>query len=195
MIRSLILCALLAPLAACYAAPVARPRVAEVEKPAPAPAPAPAPESTVLADPFAEQMVSEELVTEEIVADDPTCPMSVAETTVAFLETETGAALVFETGAIDEVRSRVDTIAMDHNKTHPTGGAPDSGTVHASGGATYPPSTRVPRITTPSQATVELTGTGVRLFYTAEPQHIDALREELRAQAITMASGRCEASP
>ena len=199
MIRSLILCAILAPLTACYAAPVAKRRVAQAEKPAPAPAPAPAPTAepeNALANPFAEEVVSEEIITEDLVAaDDPTCPMSVPETSVAFLETETGAALVFETGAIDEVRGRVDAIAMDHNKAHPTGGAPDGATVHASGGATYPPSTRVPRVTTPSQATVELTGTAVKLTYTAEPQHIEALREELRVQAITMASGRCEASP
>lgn len=192
MIRSLILCMLLAPLMACYAAPVARPRVAKAAKPAPAPPPAPAPASTVLADPFAEQMVVEELVAEDLAPADPSCPMSIPGTSVAFLETETGAALVFETGDVAEVRARLDSIAMDHNKALPQD---DATAVHASGGATYPASTKIPRVKTPSQATVELTATGVRLFYTAEPQFIDALREELAAQAITMASGRCEASP
>jgi hypothetical protein len=192
MIRSLILCLLLAPLTACYAAPVAKPRVAKAEKPAPAPAPEPAPTNTELADPFAESAVTEDLITEEIVPEDPSCPMAVTGTSVAFLETETGAALVFETGDIAEVRTRLDAIAMDHNEANPSA---DATTVHASGGATYPKSTRVPRVTTPSQATVEITATGVRIFYTAEPQFIESLREELREQAITMAGGRCEASP
>jgi hypothetical protein len=202
MKRSLILPLLLAPITACYAAPVAPRKVAKVEKPAPAPAPAPAPQPDP--EPIAPEVAAP--IVEELLPEDTRCPMAVEGTSVAFVETETGAALMFETPGVSEVQTRLEVIAMDHNKVHPPGdagtavaGSEDWGdrddTIHASGVATLQPSVRLPRVTTPSQATVEVNGTGVRLLYTAEPQLVEKLRDELRAQAIAMASGQCEAPP
>lgn len=190
-----------APLAACYNAPVAQRRVAKAEKPAPAPKltqvlvpspePVPVPVETEVAP----------TIVEDLIVEDTSCPMSVAETTVAVVETETGAALMFETAGVAEVQSRLDTIAMNHNKANqrPIPDSEDWGdrddSIHASGGVSIEPSSHPLRITTPSQAVVETHGTGVRLVFTAEPQHIEQLREEIRAKAISMASGRCSDSP
>jgi hypothetical protein len=207
MKRTLILASLLSAIAACKTAPVARPKVAKAPPP---PAAAPAPKAEVapepvseLVDPYEMQPIEDELVAEE--PADPSCPMSVADTTVAFVETERGAALMFETPTVAEVQTRLDAIAMDHNESQPprpipgTEGSDEWGerddTVLASGGVEPAAATaRLPRVSTPSQATVEISSTGVRLSYRAEAEHVEALREELRAQAVILASGRCDES-
>lgn len=175
---------LAAPLAACHTAPVANPRVTAVAKPAPAPVETPAPQPPA---PIAPEVAAP--IIEELIAEDPSCPMSVPETTVAFIETETGAALMFETSDVTEVRSRLDAIAFEHNKA---GWTSDDGTVHASGGVQpIGEPTRLPVISTPSKATVETTGSGVRIDFAAEPGQLDRLRDEVRQQSIAMSGGRC----
>jgi len=189
--------------AACTTAPSApRNTVRVVEPPPPPPAeisvpePMPAPIATASAP-----------IVEELIPEDRECPVAVSGTTVAFVETEAGAALMFSTEQIAEVSARLDAIAGEHNAINDLPPPPSfdpvaaddddedwgdrDDTVHASGGARVNRATGTLPVRTPSQARVEIFATGVRLIYTAEPTDLERLREELRRLAIAMATGQC----
>jgi hypothetical protein len=157
-------------LIACTHAPVAKRPTSQVAEPSPEPKRPLAPEDE-LAD-FPERddavltavaprptvppptMIEEELVEEE----DPTCPMSVPGTTVAFVETSTGAMLLFEAAHPDEVQRRLEA-----------------------------------RFAGSTEASVELDGTSVRVVFSANPERLARLREEVRGESLLMARGRCSA--
>lgn len=67
--------------------------------------------------------------TKPVATDDPSCPVTVAGTSVNVEDTDTGAALVFvTTGDVAEVRKRVSTMAEMHNDHHGSMGPLPDGT-------------------------------------------------------------------
>src|SRR5438067_13644662 len=118
-IRSLLF--LIVPAAACYTAPVHHN----------------APPKTAAATPLAEETAP----TPAPLAIDETCPMAVPGTFVSVEDNIDGATLVFTTsGDINALRSRVISLANDHNKEQLKIGALPVGSqrTYANGGATYP---------------------------------------------------------
>ena len=213
MTRTLIILSLVAPAVACTVAPTG-PRRTTVAEPRPTPAaePMPAPEPIAelepedqLANPFEEDLA------EDLALDDPSCPMTVPDTTVAFVETDTGAALSFETSDVAELKGKIDALVVAHNDTHhppdlveaeeevaAAGEEPErDDPILASGGVRAAPAgtEAILPVTTPSEAFVEISGTGIRLVYVTQPEHLDALREEISGHAVVLAGGRCIASP
>ena len=209
MKRTLIILSLVVPAAACTVAPAGPRRTVAVEEPRPTPVAEPMPAPEPIAELEPEDQLANPFIEEELALDEPSCPMTVPGTTVAFVETSTGAALSFETMDVAELKSKVDAIVVAHNDTHhPPELAPeeevaagetpeDDDPILASGGVRAAPADAeaILPVTTPSEAFVEINGTGVRLVYVTEPEHLGALRDEIRGHALALAGGRCTASP
>lgn len=120
-IRSLVLF-LIVPAAGCYTKPV----------------PPTEPAKTEAATPVAKETTP---ATPPTLAIDETCPMAVPGTSVSVEDSIDGATLVFTTnGDVTALRSRVISMANDHNSAHIKIGALPRGSqgTYASGGATYP---------------------------------------------------------
>jgi len=142
-----------------------------------------------------------------VTADDPTCPVSVAGTSVTAEDTTTGAALVFvTTGDVAELRKRVGALAKTHNDHHaamgplPTGteqgptGGHDHHAMAGSGGheghAMTGPETMT--ISIHSKASAEDIEGGAKLVFIAFPDGIAKIQGELRMHAQHLASGTCK---
>jgi hypothetical protein len=131
-------------------------------------------------------------------AEDPSCPVAVPGTSVNVEDTETGAALAFvTTGDVAELRARVGRMAQMHNDAHgkmgplPTG-AEGGGHDHAAMGHDHEHAGHAGgMISVHSQAAVEEIEGGARIVYTAGPNDLGALRDELRMHAEHMAAGTC----
>jgi hypothetical protein len=152
-------------------------------------------------------------------ADDPSCPLLVAGTSVAVEDTDTGAALVFvTTGDAAAVRKRAATLVDMHNAHHAgmtangsddmagmpgmnMGGSGDPGHVEQPddaahrGGTSHGASAMGEMIQAHSTAAAIEVPHGARVTFRAEtPAGIAELQAELRMHARHLASGSCEMS-
>jgi hypothetical protein len=144
------------------------------------------------------------------------CPMTVPGTSVTVEDTPTGAALVFvTTGELEALRSRVGAWAEGHNAAHaamgplPTGdeiggqhhhdhghhggGSPADHGAHDAHGASAPGevTSLAGMIGIHSRAAASPIEAGVRFELITFPDQIAAMRDELRAHARHLATGRC----
>ncbi len=138
-------------------------------------------------------------------ADDPSCPVAVAGTSVTVEDTDRGAALAFvTTGDVAEVRKRAAAMASMHNEQHaamgplPTGdeaggGHDMAGMDHGDGGGEHGGHAGG-MISVHSQVAAEDIDGGARLVFTAMPDDVGALQDELRQHAQHMSSGTCSMS-
>jgi hypothetical protein len=136
-------------------------------------------------------------------ADDPTCPVLVAGTSVTVEDSERGAAFVFvTTGDAPAVRVRAAALANAHNEHHKNM-APTGGHEHHSGGgpsaefgirmAPKPRMTMGSMISTHSTAEVAELPNGARVTFSAvRDADIAPLQKELRMHAGHLAGGTCE---
>jgi hypothetical protein len=152
-------------------------------------------------------------------AGDPTCPVSVAGTSVTVEDTDTGAALVFvTTGDAAELRRRVAQVASSHNDHHAAMGPLPDGTEQAShdhGGHTghAAPTGHAGHAMPGSHAghgaggpagsmigvhskatTIEIEG-GVKLQFLAGAPDVARLQGELRMHAQHLGAGTCAMGP
>jgi hypothetical protein len=131
-------------------------------------------------------------------ADDPTCPVLVAGTSVTVEDTDSGAALVFvTTGDAAAVRTRARALADAHNAKHAAmeqpGGAADPHAghgAHAGGGEPPKKMTMGTMIGAHSTAAVTDVDGGARVIFTAHDPA--ALQSELRMHAQHLTGGTCE---
>lgn len=138
-------------------------------------------------------------------ADDPTCPVTVAGTSVTAEDTASGAALVFVTTSdVAELRKRVTALAKTHNDHHtamgplPTGteqGATGGHDHHAMAGgdhAGHQMGGAGSMIGVHSKATAEDIEGGAKITFIAFPDGVAKLQGELRMHAQHLASGTCK---
>ncbi|MBA3541763.1 MAG: hypothetical protein H0T79_19270 [Deltaproteobacteria bacterium] len=153
-----------------------------------------------------------------VMATEPSCPMTVAGTSVTVEDTDTGAALVFVTTSDPaELRKRVASMAQMHNDQHaamgplPDGNAGggahaghDMGGGHAghamgsgehaghdmSGGKHAGHAGGM--ITVHSKATASDVESGARIAFAAGGEDVPKLQSELRMHAKHLSSGTCE---
>ncbi len=134
--------------------------------------------------------------------DDPSCPVTVAGTSVSVEDTDTGAALVFvTTGDDDELRKRVAALAATHNEQHgamgplPTGDEAVGGHAHHAHHGHHDPHGHHGgggMIGVHSAASVEEILDGARLVFVVAPGDVGAIQTELRAHARHLSGGTCE---
>jgi hypothetical protein len=142
-------------------------------------------------------------------ADDPTCPVLVAGTSVTVEDTERGAALVFvTTGDAPAVRVRASALANAHNEHHGKMGNPPAGGGEHKHGSVGAPMTELgikaaapPKptmsmgtmISTHSTAEATDLPNGARVvFSAARDEDVAPLQKELRMHAGHLAHGTCE---
>jgi hypothetical protein len=145
--------------------------------------------------------------------NDPSCPVSVAGTSVTVEDTDTGAALVFvTTGDEGELRKRVEAMAAMHNEQHSAmgplpsgdeaGGAHEHHAHHAHHDASASANEHAGHgehakhaggmIGVHSAAKAEEIGDGARLVYVVAPADVAKLQTELRTHAQHLSNGTCE---
>jgi hypothetical protein len=121
---------------------------------------------------------------EAVTAEDPSCPVLVAGTSVAVEDTDQGAALVFvTTGDVAAVRARAKALAEQHNARHARMTTSQHAHHHAAGG------TMGEMISSHSTAAVAEIPNGARVTFTAEDAA--AIQAELRMHAKHLANGTC----
>jgi hypothetical protein len=135
------------------------------------------------------------------------CPMAVPGTKVVADDTPTGVAIEFTTtGEVEALRARVTELADEHNRAQPAemqATAPDDERWGDEDDPTFAsgipvttnvadPGTPQPLILTHSRAVLEPIARGVRLVYIADPENVEALRDEARLHAERLADGHCE---
>jgi hypothetical protein len=123
------------------------------------------------------------------VADDPSCPLLVAGTTVSVEDADQGVALVFvTTGDAADVRKRAATLAEMHNAHHAKMSDPHAAMDHGGGGAMGT------MFSTHSTAAVSDVQGGARVTFTAaSPDTVSALQSEVRMHAQHLAgASSCE---
>ncbi len=142
-------------------------------------------------------------------ADDPTCPMLVAGTSVTVEDTDTGAAFVFvTTGDVGAVRTRARALAEAHNAHHAKMEPGAAAEPHAAHGAGAPAGKGMgTMIGAHSTAAASDIDGGARVAFTAvdpapaaptappagaSPSGPAALQSELRMHAQHLAAGTCE---
>jgi hypothetical protein len=138
-------------------------------------------------------------------AEDPTCPVSVAGTSVTAEDTANGAALVFVTTSdVGELRKRVAAMGKTHNDQHAamgplptgneTGGGGHDHHDHAAmqAGSTPAPAGGGTMIDVHSKATAEDIERGAKLVFVAFPDGVAKIQSELRMHAQHLASGSCK---
>jgi hypothetical protein len=132
-------------------------------------------------------------------ADDPTCPVLVAGTSVTVEDTDTGAALVFVTTTdAAAVVTRARALAEAHNAHHAKmeakpatpDGAKDPHAGHAMGSASAAKPTMGTMIGAHSTAEVTEIPNGARVTFTAHDPA--ALQAELRMHVQHLSGGTCE---
>jgi hypothetical protein len=127
------------------------------------------------------------------------CPMHVEGTQVSSQTVPNGAALVFTTpGDVDQLREQVDRFADAHNELAEQmaeGGAasaPGMGAGASAGGASAGMHAGQHGSFVPSRAEVEEIDGGAEIILKPrDPSGLEALRQDVEAQARQMASGAC----
>jgi hypothetical protein len=147
--------------------------------------------------------------TKTATADDPSCPVSVAGTSVTVEDAANGAALVFvTTGDVAEVRKRVATLAAMHNEHHsamgPLPDGTDAGGGHAGhdahahhggaggGGGGAHAGHAGGMIGVHSKATAADIDGGAKVTFVANGGDVGKLQSELRMHAQHLAGGTCQ---
>ncbi len=153
--------------------------------------------------------------TKPVATPDPSCPVTVAGTSVNVEDTDAGAALVFiTTGDVAEVRKRVRTLAQMHNDHHESMGPLPDGTGGGGGheghdmskmgsGATGHEGHDMSKmgehaghaggmISVHSKATAADVPGGAKVVFMANGGDVGKLQTELRMHAQHFASGSCE---
>lgn len=138
-----------------------------------------------------------------VVADDPTCPVTVAGTSVTAEDTANGAALVFVTTSdVAELRKRVGSLAKTHNDHHSAMGPLPTGTEQGAGGHDHHAmagsggheghAMAGSMIAVHSKATAEDIEGGAKLVFIAFPDGVAKIQSELRMHAQHLANGTCK---
>jgi hypothetical protein len=143
--------------------------------------------------------------TQPVVADDPTCPVAVAGTSVTAEDTANGAALVFVTTSdVPELRKRVAAMAKTHNDHHGAMGPLPTGSEAGGGGHDHhdhaamqagsapAPASDGMTIGVHSKASAEDIEGGAKLVFVAFPDGVAKIQGELRGHAQHLASGSCK---
>ena len=138
--------------------------------------------------------------TKPVVTDDPSCPVTVAGTSVNVEDADTGAALVFvTTGDVGEVRKRVSTMAEMHNDHHGSMGPLPDGTGGGGGHEGHDMSKMGKHvghaggmIGVHSKATSGEVPGGAKIVFAANGGDVGKLQTELRMHAQHFANGTCE---
>ena len=143
------------------------------------------------------------------VADDPSCPVAVAGTSVTVEDAAYGAALVFvTTGDVAEVRKRVAALASMHNDHHSAMGPLPDGTdaggghaghaghdahaQHGDGGGGAHAGHAGGMIGVHSKATASDIDGGAKVLFVANGADVGKLQSELRMHAQHLAGGTCQ---
>jgi hypothetical protein len=142
----------------------------------------------------------------QVPAGEPACPVTVAGTSVTAEDTANGAALVFvTTGDVPELRKRVVAMAKTHNEHHaamgplPTGSETGGGghdhhdhAVMQAAGSAPAPAAGGSMIGVHSKASAEDIEGGAKLVFTAFPDGVAKIQDELRMHAQHLATGSCK---